>query len=149
MLPPKGHEGNPTELFQRNVQANMKKWRTPGQSRYESGPRNFYEAQQAVSDALGRLQFNINAFQGWYAARATGRHLTSRWENDRVAKRVLTRRQSGDAQVFQWPRKLKKCLFCNPDKFHLSTSPNKTKNAEFVQQSEPNNKLVRCVTCAF
>lgn len=106
MLPPKGHEANPSELFQGNIQASVKRWRAPGQAADESGPRDFYEAQKAVSDALDRLRFSCKAFRGWYAARATGCHLRLRWEKDRVAKRVSRRRTVEESEIYQWPRKL-------------------------------------------
>ena len=99
MLPPKGHEANPSELFQGNIQASVKRWRAPGQASDESGPRDFYEAQKAVSDALDRLRFSCKAFRGWYAARTTGCHLRLRWEKDCVAKRVSRRRTVEESEI--------------------------------------------------
>ena len=64
MLPLKGHEANPTELFQAVMQEDVKRWRAPGRPTREYGPMNFREAQKAVSDVLGRLRFNTAAFRG-------------------------------------------------------------------------------------
>ena len=74
MLPPKGHEANPTELFGRRAE--------------KYGPAAIREAQIAVSEVLGRLHFNTAAFCGWYEARATGCHLQKRWKNDLVTRRI-------------------------------------------------------------
>ena len=77
MLPPKGHEANPTELFQAVMHARRceKMAQAPGRRAQKYGPTTFREAQIAVSEVLGRLRFNIAAFRGWYGAPATGHHL--------------------------------------------------------------------------
>ena len=81
LLPPKGHEANPTELFQAIVQENVIKWQAPGRR----------EVQIAVSEVLGCLRFNTAAFCGWYKARATGHHLQNRRKTNLFAKRVVRR----------------------------------------------------------
>ena len=58
MLPPKGHEANPTELFQAVMQENVRKWQAPCIRAQKYGPATFREAQIAVSEVLGRLRFN-------------------------------------------------------------------------------------------
>ena len=75
MLPPKGHEANPTEVFQAVVQQNVRKWQALGRRAEKYSPATIREAQIAVSEVLDRLHFNTAAFCGWYEARATGRHL--------------------------------------------------------------------------
>ena len=89
MLPPKAHEANPTEVFQAVVQQNVRKWQALGRRAEKYGPATIREAQIAVSEVLGRLHFNTEAFCGWYEARATGCHLQNRWKTDLVARRVL------------------------------------------------------------
>ena len=89
MLPPKGHEANPTELFQAVVQQNVRELQALiGRRAEKYGPATIREAQIAVSEVLGRLHFNTAAFCGWYEARATGRHLQKRWKTDLVARRI-------------------------------------------------------------
>ena len=76
MLQPKGHELNPTELFQAAVQQNVRELQALiGRGAEKYGIR---EAQIAVSEVLGRLHFNTAAFCGWYEARTTCRHLQKR-----------------------------------------------------------------------
>ena len=88
MLPPEGHEANPTELFQAFVQQNVRKWRALGRRAEKYGPATIREAQMAVSEVLDRLHFNTAAFCCWYEARATGHHLQKRWKTNLVARRV-------------------------------------------------------------
>ena len=95
--PPKGHEANPTELFQ---------WQAPGRRDQTYGPANFRETKIAVSEVLGCLRFNTAAFCGWYKARAIGCHLQNRRKTDLVTRRVVRRRKSEQNVVFQWPDKL-------------------------------------------
>ena len=106
MLPPKGHEANPTEFFQAVMQEDVQKWQAPGRPTHEYGQMNFREAQKTISDVLGRLRFNIAAFRGWYDARASGRHLQNRWKSDPVARQVSRKRMSEESFTFQWPTKL-------------------------------------------
>ena len=106
MLPPKGHEANPIELFQTVIQEGVRKWQALGRRAQKYGTTTFREAQIAVSEVLSRLRFNTAAFRGCYEARATGRHLQNRWKTDPVARRVLRRRMSEDSIAFQWPNKL-------------------------------------------
>ena len=68
MLPSKGHEPNPTKLFQAVVQQNVRKWQAPGRRAGKYGPATIQEAQIAVYEVLGRLRFNTKAFRGWYEA---------------------------------------------------------------------------------
>ena len=88
MLPSKGHEANPTELFQAVVQQNVRKWQAPGRRAEKYGVATIREAQTAVCEVLGRLLFKTAAFRGWYEARATGRHFGKRWKTDLVARRL-------------------------------------------------------------
>ena len=90
LLPPKGHEANPTELFQAVVQQNVRELQALiGRRAEKYGPATIREAQIAVSEVLGQLLFNIvSTFCGWYEARAIGRHLQKRWKTDLVARRV-------------------------------------------------------------
>ena len=98
LLPPKGHEASPTELFQVVVQENVRKWQAPGRRDQTHGPANFREAQIAVSEVLGRLRFNKAAFRGWYEAeqqpaifKTVGRPILSQEElsDDASPKNVL------------------------------------------------------------
>ena len=86
MSPPKGHEVNPTELFQAVVQQNVREL----QALIGRGAEKYCirEAQIAVSEVLGRLHFNTAAFCGWYEARATCCHLQKRWKTDLVSRRM-------------------------------------------------------------
>ena len=52
MLPPKGHEANPTEVFQAVVQQNVRKWQALGRRAEKYGPATIREAQIAVSEVL-------------------------------------------------------------------------------------------------
>ena len=88
MLPPKGHEANPSELFQAVVQQNVRKWQALGRRAEKYCPATIREAQIAVSEVLGRLHFNTAPFCGWYEAQATGHHLQKRWKTDLVTGRV-------------------------------------------------------------
>ena len=80
MLPSKGHEANPTELFQAVVQQNVRKWQAPWRRAEKYGVATIREAETAVCKVLGRLLFKTAAFRGWYEARATGRHLQNKWK---------------------------------------------------------------------
>ena len=89
LLPPKGHEANPTELFQAVVLQRLRKWQALWRRPEKYDPATIREAQIAVSEVLGQLLFNIvSTFCGWYEARAIGRHLQKRWKTDLVARRV-------------------------------------------------------------
>ena len=88
MFSPKGHEENPTELFQAVMQQNVRERQSLGRRAEKYGPPTIREAQLAVSEVLGRLHFNTAAFCGWYEARATGHRLQRRWKTDLVARRV-------------------------------------------------------------
>ena len=57
MLPSKGHEANPTELFQAVVQQNVRKWQAPWRRAEKYGVATIREAQTAVCEVLGRLLF--------------------------------------------------------------------------------------------
>ena len=59
MLPPKGHEANPSEVFQAVVQQNVRKWQAFGRRAEKYGPATIREAQIAVSEVLNRLHFSI------------------------------------------------------------------------------------------
>ena len=88
MLPPKGHEANPSEVFQAVVQQNERKWQAFGRRAEKYGPATIQEAEIAVSEVLSRLYFNTAVFCDWYEARATGHYLQKRWKTDLVARRV-------------------------------------------------------------
>ena len=88
MLPSKGHEANPTELFQAVVQQNVRKWQAPGRRAEKYGVATIQEAQTAVCEVLRRLLFNTAAFRGWYESTATGGHFGKRWKTDLVARRL-------------------------------------------------------------
>lgn len=76
MLPPNGHEANPTEVFQAVVQQDVRKWQTLGRTAEKYGPATIQEAQIAVSEVLSRLHFNTAAvFCHWSEERATGRQM--------------------------------------------------------------------------
>ena len=59
MLPPKGHEANPTKLFQAVVQQNVRKWQALGRRAEKYGPATIREAEITVSEVLGRLRFAL------------------------------------------------------------------------------------------
>ena len=106
MLPPKGHEANPTELFQAVVQQNVRELQALiGRKAEKYGPAAIREAQIAVSEVLGRLHFNTAAFCGWYEARETGCHLQKRWKTDLMAKRIYDEESLKKVAVFQWSNK--------------------------------------------
>ena len=60
------------------MQQIVRKWQALGRRAEKYGPATIREAQIAVSEVLGPLDFNTEAFSGWYETRATGRHLQSR-----------------------------------------------------------------------
>ena len=88
MLPPKGHEANPSEVFQAVVQQNVRKWQAFGRRAEKYGPATIREAQIAMSEVFSRLYFNTAVFCDWYEARATGHYLQKRWKTDLVARIV-------------------------------------------------------------
>ena len=53
MLPLKGHEANPTELFQAVVQQNVRELQPFGRIAEKYGPATIRDAQIAVSEVLG------------------------------------------------------------------------------------------------
>ena len=55
MLPPKGHEANPTELFQAVAQQKVRELQALGRRAEKYGPATIRKAQIAVSEVLGRL----------------------------------------------------------------------------------------------
>ena len=65
MLPPKGHETNPKEVFQAVVQQNVRKWQALGRRADKYGPTTIREAQIAVSEVQSRLHFNTAVFCHW------------------------------------------------------------------------------------
>ena len=58
MLPSKGHEVNPTDLFQALMLQNVRKWQAPGRKAKKYSPTTIREAQIELSEVLGRLRFN-------------------------------------------------------------------------------------------
>ena len=106
MLPPKGHEANPTELFQAVVQQNVRELQALiGRRAEKYGPATIREAQIAVSEVLCPLHFNT-AFCGWYEAWATGCHLQKRWKTDLMARRIYDEESLKKVAVFHWSNKL-------------------------------------------
>ena len=53
MLPSKGHQANPTELFQAVVLQNVRKWQAPGRRAEKYGVATIREAETAVCEVLG------------------------------------------------------------------------------------------------
>ena len=58
MLPSKGHEANPTDLFQALMQQNVGKWQAPGRRAEKYVPTTIRKAQIELSEVLGRLRFD-------------------------------------------------------------------------------------------
>ena len=58
MLPSKGHEANPTDLFQALMQQNVRKWQAPERKAKKYSPTTIREAQIELSEVFGRLRFN-------------------------------------------------------------------------------------------
>ena len=58
MLHSKGHEANPTDLFQALMQQNVRKWQAPGRKAKKYSPTTIREAQIELSEVFGRLRFN-------------------------------------------------------------------------------------------
>ena len=58
MLPSKGHEANPTDLFQALMQQNVRKWQAPGRRAEKYVPTTIRKAQIELSEVLGRLRSN-------------------------------------------------------------------------------------------
>ena len=58
MLPSKGHEANPTDLFQALMQQNVRKWQAPGRRAEKYVPTTIRKAQIELSEVLDRLRFN-------------------------------------------------------------------------------------------
>ena len=61
ILPPKGSALNPVELFNNACQQKVKHWKPPQNPKDEhgifiTGPRNFNECSQALSDALKSMK---------------------------------------------------------------------------------------------
>ena len=90
MLPPKGHEANPTESFQAIILCNRmwgndkllgEEQRNKVQQLFE---RPKYQCLKFLVDCA--LCFNTAAFRGWCEARTTGRHLQNKWRTDLVAR---------------------------------------------------------------
>ena len=71
LLPPKGHDLNPIELFNNIIQQKVKRWlpANPEKDEYDNivpGPRTFEECQIAVSDALETLKGKSTLFAKMY-----------------------------------------------------------------------------------
>ena len=93
MLSPKGHEANPTELFQAVVQQNVRELQALiGRRAEKYGPATIREAQIAVSEVLGRLHF-------------LGCHLQKRWKTDLMARRIYDEESLKKVAVFHWSNK--------------------------------------------
>ena len=106
MLPPKGHEANPTELFQAVVQQNVRELEALiGRRAEKYGPATIREAQIKVSEVLSRPHFNTAAFCGWYKARATGCHLQKSWKTNLMARRMYDEETLKKVAVFQGSNK--------------------------------------------
>ena len=83
-FPPKRNksEGNPTDLFSGNVQANVKNaWRAPAVCKqmnkvHETSTKHSKHCDMLLAGCNSNSKPSIQ----WYGARATGRHLTSQWK---------------------------------------------------------------------
>lgn len=104
-LPPKGHMFNPIELFNNVIQERVARWHPPGEPRddYDHlivGPRNFTEAQMAVSSAVSEVTERM--FEGFYAARLQGRSFEERHARSTAFGAVMEER-SEVAVIYRWP----------------------------------------------
>lgn len=107
ILPPKGHLLNPEEIFHSSLQERISRWNPPGNPVNEFGhrvvgPRNFIEAQTALSDALEDLKDSKKTFEGCYKKRAYGDCLLRHLNMSKIGKQVLKERQEVKF-VFHWP----------------------------------------------
>ena len=71
MLPSKGHEANPTDLFQALMQQNVRKWQAPGRKAKKYGPTTIREAQ---IDCLKFLADYALTHEHFVAGTDTGHH---------------------------------------------------------------------------
>ena len=97
LLPPKGAEVNPCELFNGCVQDYVRHWQPPGHPRdayghFVHGPRTQAECFQALNEALEHLKSTPALFRYWYHRRALGSDAFKRWQHHEVAQRVLAAR---------------------------------------------------------
>ncbi len=109
LLPPKGAEFNPIELFNGFIQRAVARWIPPG-APHDSyghlvrGPRTKAECLQALHDTLEDLKQRPALFRHWYHRRALGSDAFKRWRHNAVAKKVAAARAAPGAnpQVWQW-----------------------------------------------
>lgn len=99
LLPPKGAEFNPTELFNGWVQRYVLLWIPDPDARdtfgqLVRGPRNREEAIRAVNDALAELNKEEyrSMFRYWYHRRATGADAFKRWCASAQAQQLREKR---------------------------------------------------------
>ena len=109
LLPPKGAEFNPIELFNGWIQRAVARWLPPdgardSYGRLVRGPRTKAECLQALNEALEDLKQRPALFRHWYHRRALGSDAFKRWQHHEVAKKVATARAAlGDkAQVWMY-----------------------------------------------
>ena len=105
LLPPKGAEFNPIELFNGFCQRHVLHWRPPGNpldafGQKVRGPRNREECLMALDSAVGYLKDpdRRNLFRYWYHRRATGSDAMQRWSTSEAALKY--REEHPPAQLY-------------------------------------------------
>ena len=100
LLPPKGAEFNPIELFNGLLQRMVLRWEPPGAKKDTfgqkvRGPRTLEEAIIAVNDVVGELMRDRGLpalFRSFYHRRATGSEALNRWLKSEDARELMARR---------------------------------------------------------
>ena len=105
LLPPKGAEFNPIELFNGACQRHVLHWQPPGGpldafGQKVRGPRNREECLMALDDAVGYLKHpdRRSLFRHWYHRRATGSDAMQRWSKSEAAMKY--REEHPPAQLY-------------------------------------------------
>ena len=105
LLPPKGAEFNPIELFNGFCQRHVLHWQPPGGpldafGQKVRGPRNREECLMALDSAVGYLKDpdRRNLFRHWYHRRATGSDAMHRWSSSEAAMKY--REEHPPAQLY-------------------------------------------------
>ena len=100
LLPPKGAEFNPIELFNGWVQRQVLRWQPRGRpmntfGQKIRGPRTRAEAITALNDVLAKLKDKnkIKLLRYWYHRRMTGSDAFKRWMASPEGRRMLQERE--------------------------------------------------------
>lgn len=98
MLPPKGHDLNPVELFNNVLKSRVRKFEPSPTvedeyGRKVKGPQSFQDCRKAVSMALELMRNEPDMFQKFYENRCMGKDLERRAERSKPARAAKKERE--------------------------------------------------------